>query len=74
MGGELILIAFTYAVGLGLFLHGLFIIAVGRVVLSRRDREPIRGIEARGWGLVCVLLAVLWFRAITWAWGRFGRV
>ena len=68
------LIGFTYAVGLGLLLYGLFIMAVGRVVMTHRDREPIRGIEARGWGLVCVLLAILWFQAITWAWGRFGRV
>lgn len=72
MGVELIL--FTYAAGLAPLLYGVYAMAVGRIRLSRRGGEPILGFESRLWGLFCILLAAAWFLAITWAWGKYGRV
>ncbi|MEW4568237.1 hypothetical protein AB1L88_10245 [Tautonia sp. JC769] len=72
MGLELILL--SYAPGLVLLLSGVSIIVVGRIVLGVRSRPPIQGLEARAWGLLCVVLAVSWFLAVTWAWGKFTRV
>ena len=72
MGLECLL--FTYAVGLFLPVYGLYIVVVGRVYLSPRSDGPLRGTTARVWGLLCVMLAVAWFLALTWAWGKYGRV
>ncbi|WP_169975694.1 hypothetical protein [Tautonia rosea] len=71
MGLELIL--FTYAVGLILFLYGVSVLLVGRIFLSPRSARPIRGLEARAWELLCVLLSVIWFLTITSAWGALSR-
>jgi hypothetical protein len=71
MGLELIL--FASAPGLVLLTYGVSVIVVGRISLGFRSRAPVRGLQARAWGLLCILLAMDWFLAIAWAWGEFSR-
>ncbi|WP_152051507.1 hypothetical protein [Tautonia marina] len=71
MGLELILL--THAVGLVLLCYGASVLVVGRISLSVRNSTPIRGLEARAWGILCILLALIWFLTVTWAWGEFAR-
>ena len=71
MGIEFIL--FTYFVGLFLLLYGVYVLIVGRLYMTIRSREPIKGFEARVWGLNCVLWSFIWFWAITWAWAKYSR-
>jgi len=71
MGLELIF--FTYAVGLVPLVYGLYVVIVGRVYVTSLSQKPLSGTMARLLGLVCVIVAIGWFVAISWAWGKYGR-
>jgi hypothetical protein len=66
-------ILFTYALGLLALGYGLYIAVVGRVYLTSWSRQPILGAKARVLGLARVLLALVYFAVVTWAWSKYDR-
>ncbi len=71
MGLELIFL--TYAVGLLPLVYGLHVVIVGRIHVISSSQEPLTGPIARLLGLSCIIMAIEWFIAMTWAWGKYGR-
>ncbi len=71
MGGECIVI--SYAIGLAPLAFGLYVIIVGRVYLTSMSKEPVTGIKACVLGCFCVVVAMVYYSAITWAWSFYDR-
>ena len=71
MGVECLL--FSYLAGLAPLAYGLYIAIVGKVYLSSRHKEPIRGDKARLLGLLTVLVGIGFYAVITWAWSYYDR-
>lgn len=71
MGLEWIL--FTYAVGLIPIFHGIHIVSSGRVYLSSRSTEPIRGTRARLLGFFTLVMTYAYYSVITRAWSVYDR-
>jgi hypothetical protein len=71
MGAECILFSFTpglFALG-----AGLYFVVVGRVYLTSWSRKPFLGVKARILGLVCILVAIMYFAVVIWAWSKYDR-